>query len=273
MPKTPQFAESKTPAVRLLALDLDGTTVNRQGNLGEKTKAALLAAREKGHLVVFATGRRDIDMFSFWEESIYADFLLLNNGAKLMRADTKEVLFNHVIDPETAKHLIEKCLKENWQLHIVSGDYWAINKWNDGLQSYIDFLGTAPGRYASLEETPWHRVEGFMVTADLKPVCRYIEEQKLPLSYTPSEESCVDIMTQNISKWGGLQEMMKLLNISPEQVIAAGDYNNDLPMIRGAGIGIAVANALPEVKAEADYVTENDCDHDAVAEIVEKYLI
>ena len=48
MPKTPQFAESKTPAVRLLALDLDGTTVNRQGNLGEKTKAALLAAREKG---------------------------------------------------------------------------------------------------------------------------------------------------------------------------------------------------------------------------------
>ena len=44
-------------------------------------------------------------------------------------------------------------------------------------------------------------------------------------------------------------------------------------MIRGAGIGVAVANALPEVKAEADYVTENDCDHDAVAEIVEQYMM
>jgi len=257
----------------LLALDLDGTTVNRQGKLGEKTKAALLKARQLGHLVVFATGRRDIDMFSFWEESKYADFLLLNNGGKLMRADTKEVLFDHVIDPETARHLIEKCLKENWQLHVISGDYWAINKWNDSLQSYIDFLGTAPTRYSRLEDTPWQQVEGFMATADLVPVCRYIEEAKLPLAYTHSEDNCVDIMTQNISKWGGLQEMLALLHISPEQLIAAGDYHNDLPMIRGAGIGIAVANALPEVKAEADYVTKNDCDHDAVAEIIETFMI
>lgn len=257
----------------LLALDLDGTTVNRQGKLGEKTKAALLAARKKGHLVVFATGRRDIDMFSFWEEATFADFLLLNNGAKLMRPDTKEVLFNHVIPPETAKDLIETCLAENWQLHVTSGDYWAINKWNDGLQSYIDFLGTAPIRYSRLEDTPWQQVEGFMATADLASVCRYIDEKQLPLAYTLSEDSCVDIMTRNISKWGGLQELMALLGMTADQVIAAGDYMNDLPMIRGAAIGIAVANALPEVKAEADFVTENDCDHDAVAEIVEKYLI
>lgn len=257
----------------LLALDLDGTTVNSRGNLGEKTKAALTAAREKGHLVVFATGRRDIDMFSFWEESRYADYLLLNNGAKLMRTDTGAVLFNHTVDPETARNLIEKCLHENWQLHITSGDYWAINKWNDGLQSYIDFLGTAPIRYAALEDTPWQRTEGFMATTDLVPVCRYIDEAKLPLSYTLSQDSCVDIMTRNISKWGGIQEMMTLLHIDPEQVIAAGDYSNDLPMIRGAGIGVAVANALPEVKEAADYVTRHDCDHDAVAEIVEKFLL
>lgn len=257
----------------LLALDLDGTTVDRNGKLGFKTKTALLAARERGHLVVFATGRRDIDMFSFWEEIRYADFLLLNNGAKLMTTDTKEVLFNHVIGPEAARHLIEKCLSENWQLHVTSGDYWAVNKWNDGLQSYIDYLGTAPTRYARLEDTPWQNVEGFMVTADRKPVCRYIAEAGLPLACTLSEDACVDIMTQNISKWGGLQELMALLGISPERVIAAGDYMNDLPMIQGAGVGIAVANALPEVKAAADYVTKNDCDHDAVAEIVETFLI
>ena len=256
----------------LLALDLDGTTVNRQGKLGEKTKAALLDARSRGHLVVFATGRRDIDMFSFWEESIYADYLLLNNGGKLMRADNKQVLFNHVIDPETSRKLVTACLANNWQLHVISGDYWAINKWNDSLQDYVDFLGTAPIRYETLEDTPWQQVEGFMATADLVPVCRYIDEAQLPLTYTHSEDNCVDIMTQNISKWGGLQEMMTLLGIKPEQVIAAGDYNNDLPMIRGAGIGVAVANALPEVKAEADYITENDCDHDAVAEIVERFL-
>ena len=257
---------------KLLALDLDGTTVNRQGKLGQRTKAALLDARSRGHIVCFATGRRDIDMFSFWEESKYADFLLLNNGAKLCRAADRAVLFNHIIEPEIARNLIGKCLAENWQLHVTSGDYWAINKWNDGLQEYIDFLGTAPIRYEKLEDTPWQKVEGYMVTTDRHPICDYIARESLPLAYTPSEEACVDIMARGISKWGGLQELLALLGMDASQVVAAGDYNNDLPMIRGAGIGVAVANALPEVKAEADYVTEHDCDHDAVAEIVARFL-
>ena len=63
--------------MKLLAMDLDGTTVNRQGHLGEKTKVALTQVRSRGNRVVFATGRRDIDMFSFWPESNYADYLLL----------------------------------------------------------------------------------------------------------------------------------------------------------------------------------------------------
>ena len=257
----------------LLALDLDGTAVNRQGHLGEKTKAALRKARANGHLVVFATGRRDIDMFSFWEESKYADFLLLNNGGKLLRPEDKTVLFHSGIHPAAARQLIEKCLRSDWQLHVISGDYWGINKWNSGLQSYIDFLGTSPVRYRRLEDTPWENVDGFMATADRLRICDYIDETHLPLSYPPSEEDCTDIMAPNISKWQGLQKLMALLNIPADHVIAAGDYTNDLPMIQGAGIGVAVANALPEVKAAADYVTRQDCDHDAAAEIVERFLI
>ncbi len=258
---------------KLLVLDLDGTTVNRAGKLGERTQTALAQARKSGHLVCFATGRRDIDMFSSWYLLRHADYLLLNNGAKLLRTADSAVLFNHCIPADTARELICACLRENWQLHVIAGPYWAINKWNDGLQSYIDFLGTSPVRYSRLEDTPWQAVEGFMATADLKPVCQYIEAHQLPLSYTLSEDSCVDIMARDISKWAGICRLLELLHIPPEDVIAAGDYNNDIPMIRGAGIGIAVANALEEVKAEADYVTVQDCDHDAVAEIVERFLL
>ena len=56
-------------------------------------------------------------------------------------------------------------------------------------------------------------------------------------------------------------------------MIAAGDYNNDLEMIQNAGVGVAVQNALPQVKAAADYVTPHDNNHDAVADIVEKFLL
>lgn len=259
--------------MKLLAMDLDGTAVNRQGHLGELTKTAIRQAQALGHQVVFATGRRDIDMFSFWEESRAADYVLLNNGGKLIRCRDGAVLFNHRIDPETSKKLITHCLEQNWQLHVTCGDYWAINKWNDSLQAYIDFLGTAPVRYSTLEQTPWQQVEGFMATVDRDKICPYIDREGLPLSYTPSEDTCTDIMTSNISKWQGLQELMALLGVPVEQVICAGDYTNDLPMIRGAGIGVAVANALPEVKAAADYVTERDCDHDAAYEIITKFLL
>ena len=259
--------------MKLLAMDLDGTTVNRQGHLGEKTKMALTKARSQGHRVVFATGRRDIDMFSFWPESRYADYLLLNNGGKLICTADNAVLFNRTILPEEARALIQRCLEENWQLHVISGDNWGVNKWNDGLQDNIDYLGTAPVRYHRLTQTPWQSVEGFMASSVRMPSCEWITQQALPLSFAPSEDNCTDIMAQNISKWNGLQRLMALLGIPADQVIAAGDYTNDLPMIQGAGIGVAVANALPEVKAAADYVTERDCDHDAAAESIERFKL
>ncbi len=258
---------------KLLVLDLDGTTVNHAGKLGCMSAEALASARKQGHLVCFATGRRDIDMFSSWYLVKHADYLLLNNGGKLIRTSDMTVLFRTCIPAETARELISTCLRKNWQLHVISGDYWALNKWNDGLQSYVDFLGTSPDRYDCLEETPWREVEGFMATADWKPVCQYIDQARLPLAYTLSEDNCVDIMAEGISKWDGVCHLMTLLHILPEDVIAVGDYYNDLPMIRGAGIGVAVANALKEVKAEADYVTKQDCDHDAVAEVVEQFLL
>lgn len=256
----------------LLALDLDGTTCDDTGHLGEATKRALTDARARGNLICFATGRRNIDMYSFWDESRYADYLLMNNGGKLVRTEDCAVLFNDCIAPNTVKRLIEYCLEKDYQLHVFSGDYWAVNRWSDGLQSYVDQLGTAPVRYRTLEELPWRQVEGFMVTADLVPICEYIQSAKLPLSCAPSEPGCVDIMAPGISKWGGLERLNRLLNISRQRLIAAGDYNNDLEMIKCAGIGVAVANALPEVKAAADYVTQRDNNHDAVVEIVEKFL-
>lgn len=256
----------------LLALDLDGTTCNDTGHLGEETKRALADARTRGHLICFATGRRDIDMFSFWEESRYADYLLLNNGGKLLRTEDRAILFNDCIDPDIVKQLIKHCLEKNKQLHVISGNYWATNRWSDGLQSYVDQLGVAPVCYSTLEELPWQQVEGFMATADLASICKYIQAAKLPLSCTPSEPGCVDIMSLGVSKRGGLERLVQMLGISEQRLIAVGDYTNDLEMLQYASIGIAVANALPEVKAAADYVTRRDNNHDAVAEIVAKFL-
>ncbi|MDD3202634.1 MAG: HAD family hydrolase, partial [Pygmaiobacter massiliensis] len=82
-----------------------------------------------------------------------------------------------------------------------------------------------------------------------------------------------DIMCADTTKWQGLQQLAALLKVPVQRIIAAGDFTNDLEMICGAGVGVAVRNALPAVKTAADYVTQNDNNHDAAAEVVEHFLL
>ena len=69
-----------------------------------------------------------------------------------------------------------------------------------------------------------------------------------------------------------LLELCRMEGIPPENVAAAGNYLNDRDMIEHAGIGIAVGNAVPEIKELADIVLQHDCEHDAIAELVDKLL-
>lgn len=256
----------------LVALDLDGTACNDESRLGARTKEAFRAARAAGHILCFASGRRDIDMVSLGEDYRCADYLLLNNGGKLVRTRDNAVLFNDCIEERAARRLIAHCLEKDYILHVISGMFWAVNRWTPGLQSYIDTLGMEPLMYRSIEEIPCEAIEGFMATDEMDEVCRFIDAEKLPLLHVRSELTCTDIMSEGITKWNGLTRLAALLHIPRERLIAAGDYNNDIEMICGAGIGVAVHNALPCVKQAADYVTKSDNNHDAAAEIIEHFL-
>ena len=83
----------------------------------------------------------------------------------------------------------------------------------------------------------------------------------------------LEVVPEGVSKGAALQMFCKMREIPIEHTIAAGDEGNDLSMLRAAGIGCAVANAQEEVKKTADYVTERDNNHSAVAEIVERFLL
>ena len=257
----------------LLALDLDGTACNDQGRLGEWTKQALAAARAAGHTVAFATGRRDVDMLPLGEDFRCADYLVLNNGGKLVRTADGAVLSNTLVDADAARTLAQRCLQEDWILHVVSGLYWAVNRRDQGLLDYVEKVGVTPVLFHSPDELPLTGIEGFMATADRGTICRFIDQAQLPLVHVHSEPGCVDIMPGGITKWQGLSRLAQLLQVPVQRMIAAGDYNNDLEMIQNAGVGVAVQNALPQVKAAADYVTPHDNNHDAVADIVEKFLL
>lgn len=79
------------------------------------------------------------------------------------------------------------------------------------------------------------------------------------------------LILRGVSKGSALRFLCQKLNLTSENLMAIGDEENDLSMIKYAGVGVAMGNAVPAVKQVAQVITE-DCDHDGVAKIIEKYI-
>lgn len=258
---------------KLLAMDLDGTAVCDDYSMGKRSREAIEKARKLGHVVVFVSGRRDVDMLTMGGDQWCVDYHILNNGGKILRCRDKEVLYNDLIEPEACRKLIEHCLNEKLQLQICSGMTWQVTCMTDRTMEYAKEVGVMPEVFDSLDATSWKEgLEGFMATRDWKPVAEYIDQNLPELYYVNSEPECIDIMAAGVSKWKGIEILAKRLGISSKDIIAAGNYYNDIDMLRHAAVGIAVANSLDPVKENADYITKNDNNHDAVAEIIDKML-
>lgn len=257
---------------KLLAMDLDGTAVKDDYSMEESTIDAIRTAQASGHVTAFVSGRRDVDMLSINEQQWAVDYHILNNGGKIIRCKDKTVIRNEYISKEVCKKMIRFALDQGLQLHILSGLLWQVTRMTDSTLQYAKTLGVIPETIDGSEKIDFDHIEGFMATADWKQVADFIDEEVPELVYVHSEPGTIDIMKAGVSKFGGIKELSELLDIPLEDTIAVGNYYNDIDMIRKAGTGIAVANSVDEAKLAADYVTENDNEHGAIAEIIEKML-
>lgn len=258
---------------KLLAMDLDGTTVDSDGRLPVQVRDAIRAARAVGHVAAFVSGRADTDMIPIDEECRVVDYIILNNGAKVIRSSDWTVLHNELLDQEGAARLVNFCLEKGLQVYVVNGREWYVNRWSMRLQNYIDKLGYGPVYFERADQLPLHHIEGLTVLGNTGQVCNFVKEGNFGLRAVVSEEGCTDILNKGTDKWRGIEKLLDLLNIATEDVIAVGDYENDLEMISHAGIGVAVGNALDCVKTMADYVTVRDNNHGAVADMINQLVM
>ena len=254
---------------KLLALDLDGTAVKDDYSMALSSIESINKAKEKGHIVAFVSGRRDVDMLTLGEEKWCVNYHILNNGGKIIRCIDKEVVMNITTDEETSAKLIKFAIDNGLQLHICNGMIWQVTKMTDGTMNYARKVGVIPSVVNSLNQIDYKAIEGFMATSDLEPIGKYIDENLNTLCYNHSEPGTIDIMKKGVSKWNGVKKLAQILNIEDKDIITVGNYYNDIEMLEKANVGIAVANSLKEVKEIADYVTINDNNGDAVKEIID----
>ena len=264
---------------KLIAMDLDGTLNNDQKIITEKTKAALMAAQKRGIRLALASARPSPGLFK--ERDIlrlqdHNGILMSYNGGRIVDAATGKVLFETSMDLAQTKQVLRRLealpvtpiLDDGVQFYVADKNGYKVdyecknnNMTCTEVGNLADFLSFAPIKIL-MSVQPEELAEVQKQIADFLPET---------LTVVQTAAFYLEVIPKVINKGQGIRDICAVLGIDPSEVISFGDAANDIPMLREAGMGVAMGNAAEAVKAAANMVTLSNND-DGIAVALEKLL-
>lgn len=242
---------------QLIALDLDGTLLNKRKEISEENIKWIKAAAKAGMKVTLATGRPIRDVVGYAAQLEIECPLVINNGSEVWK--TSDIIHSR---RELAPGLIIK-LFELLQSYGEELDFWAHT-----VGGKIDKTNI-PAEPATVQ---WLQFAFRSGNAVLLNEIRERLASWDAFEISNSHMTNIECNAIGVNKASGLQEVCALIGIDMSQVIAIGDSLNDIPMIREAGLGIAMGNAQQAVKEVADLVAPGN-QEDGVARMIERHLL
>ena len=265
---------------RMMVLDIDGTVNNSQKEVTPRTMEALWRLQESGVMVAVASGRPPMGVApvaDILRLDRYGSYILGFNGARIIDWRSKKCVYEKTLALHLPRKLLEDCA--SWGLGMLTYDETHViaatrpNRYMD-IEAKINRVPlTFPEDLDKLLQAP---VNKCLLTGEPEDVAAAEEELAEKYRHEAevfrSEPYFLEVTPKHVDKAYCLSRLLGILEIPREQVICVGDGYNDISMLQFAGVGVAMANAQPPVKAVADDVTRRDNDHDGVAEVVEKYF-
>lgn len=264
---------------KIIVLDLDGTLTNSQKIITPKTKEALMKVQQAGKKVVLASGRPTpgvVKLAAELEMERYGGFVLAFNGGRIINFKTGEIVYNKTIPVEFVTPIYEEACKLD--VGILTYTEEAVILGN-GMDEYSELEGKING-IPLIEKTDFvefvnYPVNKFLLTGQPEKILHaqdvMREQFGWDLNIFRSEPFFLEMMPQSIDKAYSLEKLLEHIGMTREQMICCGDGFNDKSMIHFAGLGVAMANAQPEVKEVADYITLSN-DEDGIVKVIEEFM-
>ena len=274
------------PDIRLITLDLDDTLLNSEKRLSPRNEATLRRAAAAGVEIVPASGR----FYDAFPEEIrrldFVNYIVAVNGAEIRDLRSDKPILKAELPLEVSLRVMEyldtlpviyDCYMDGWgwmtaELQAKAAEF-APNR------HYLDMLlhkrSPVPELKAFLREKgrDIQKIQFFIKNVDEKPAIMAELSRRFPeVSTTSSISNNIEINAPSANKGAALRALAAYLGLDISQTMSFGDQLNDLSMIRAAGLGVAMGNAVPELKAEANYITGH-CNDDGVALAVEKFCL
>ena len=264
--------KAKQIPYRAIALDLDGTLTNHEKVVTPTTREALLKAASEGAVIILASGRPTYGIepvAECLELNQRGGYILSYNGGNIVNAKTGEKLFSQFLPDEVIPELYAYAKEHGHALLGYAGNEIITEMPDDQYvkeESRINKMNIrkVDNLFESLEPHPTKLLMTGDPTLMLKAEEELVEKLGDRMDIFRSAPFFLELVPKGIDKAKSLTRLLTKINLTPADLIAFGDGYNDLSMLKLAGMGVAMENAAPEVRAEADYVTLSN-EEDGVA--------
>jgi Cof subfamily protein (haloacid dehalogenase superfamily) len=273
--------------IKIIGLDLDGTLLNDQKAICDRNIEVLMRAKEEGAKIVLCSGRapegmqRELKILGLKEKGQYAVGL---NGAVVYEADTGKVIHQTLMQPEAVRTMVEtgRRFRDRMNIQLYTSGQVYVERWDETTDYYEKATGSHPKLVDDVLEFVNETIKiVFFHKGEFDYTLEKITKLKNDcLPSVPQGTQCVisapylvEFLDESIDKGIGMDILAKYLNVPQADVMCVGDQENDMPMLKYAGLSVVMANGAPHVKELAHYVTEIDNNEGGVAEAVEKFVL
>ena len=240
--------------IKLIALDMDGTLLNRRQEVSDRNRKAIKEAEQEGVHVILSTGRAFATCSEYAKSLELSSYLVTVNGSEIYNEEGK-LIEQKAFEPDIMEWLVE--------LSKANGTYhWAVSC----DQVYRDQLPE------DLAASKWLKF-GYDTKDDRvrEQILKQLQE-KGGLEITNSSPTNIEVNAAGVNKALAIRTVCSRLGLNMDQVMAVGDSLNDIAMIKEAGIGVAMGNAQETVKEAADWTTLSN-DEDGVAHAIRTWVL
>lgn len=260
---------------------MDGTLLNSQNQISQRTREAIKKAEKQGIHIVIATGRILKSALHYAKSLKLKDSLVACNGAIIVD-EFENIIYEQALGKDKVMHIIDLAKSENIYFHFYDKTSFYSNIRSEEVLKFYN----EGSKTMDIDVNIFNTTKEIMEIKDLN-VYKFIfidnNRDKLKnfrhkiekienIETSSSWENNIEVMKSNVSKGRALENLCKKLNINPKQVIAIGDSENDLSMLKFAGLGVAMDNASDKIKLASDYITSSN-DQDGVARVIEKFIL
>ena len=268
---------------KLIAFDLDGTLLNSKGKILESSKKAIKAAEKQGIKIVLVTGRHHVAARPYhWELGLDTPAICCN-GAYIMDFKQPEPVYSNPLSKEQARRIIRIARERDLHILMYVEDAMTYETLNPHMQRLSNWAKEQPtivrpnikqiDDAMNIMESS-HSIHKFVLShTDQKHFQKAYQDIQgmMDVNCERSWIDRMDIANSGNTKGSTLLRLASQWGINQEEIIAVGDNDNDISMVRLAGLGVAMGNCSEELMPVAD-LTVGSNDENSIAELIEQYV-